>query len=924
MHNGVSPPLLGRTEECGVVDRLLDDARSGRGKALVLRGEAGIGKSALLRYAEESADDMHVSSVTGVQAESSLPYAGLHQLLGPLHRRIDDLPGPQQNALGAAFGLVEGGDRGRFLTDAAALTLLSNVAAEQPVLWTIDDADRLDAASTETLGFVSRRLGGLRAALVFATARPVGAAEAYPGTDELAVRGISSEAARQLFARAAGGAVDPYVSDRVVAEAHGNPLALIAMSTELTGAQLAGSAALPDLLPLGALLEQRLLAEYTRLPQQTRDFLLLVSARRSTDDALLLRAATALGITPTTVESARTNGILRAGEQIAFRHPFTRVAIYSAAALVDRRRMHEALAAAADPSVNPDLRAWHLAAASETPDENVAAELERTAEAAKRRGGYPAAATFLRRAAQLSPDRAKQTERLLASGSAELAGGHLLRTAALLDEAAQAGLTERKHQALAQRLRGALALASGDNTQTSETLLDAARGLARFDARMAREAYLEALEAAVYAGHLDGEGGVRKTAEAAQKAPRVPKTRMRGLDYLLDGYAALFTDGSAAATPLLRSGIELLRRGGDLRWLGLANLAAWEIWDEQGVHATAQRRIRLARRAGALAILPNALAQLAGYETAVGRFDDAIARLDESRQAFASSGHPGIIGRSDVGRLMVTVWQGRENEARALAELCKREATARGQGTFVNVADLALAVLENGLGRYDAAFNSAKAALAHRALWSWNRALPELVEAAARLRRHEAAKEALEQLEESTRASGTSWALGVLARCQALTAGSGEDEELYREAIGHLERCRVTPDLARARLLYGEWLRRRRRRRDARDELRAALEMFTSMGATAFAERARRELLATGERSRKRIPGTEAALTPRELRIAGLAVDGDSNAEIAARLFISPRTVEYHLHKVFRKLGMSSRRELTHSLLERETPPTND
>jgi DNA-binding CsgD family transcriptional regulator len=273
---------------------------------------------------------------------------------------------------------------------------------------------------------------------------------------------------------------------------------------------------------------------------------------------------------------------------------------------------------------------------------------------------------------------------------------------------------------------------------------------------------------------------------------------------------------------------------------------------------------------------------------------------------------------------MVTAWQGRESEARALAELCKREATARGQGTFVNVADLALAVLENGLGRYDAAFNSATAALAHRALWSRNRALPELVEAATRLRRHDTAKKAVEQLEESTRASGTSWALGVLARCQALTASSGEDEELYREAIGHLERCRVTPDLARARLLYGEWLRRRRRRRDARDELRGALEMFTSMGAAAFAERARRELLATGERSRKRIPGTEATLTPRELRIAGLAVDGDSNAEIAARLFISPRTVEYHLHKVFRKLGLSSRRELTHSLLERETPPTDD
>ena len=870
-----------------------------------------MGKSALVRYAVDSAPDMHVETVVGVESEIEFPFAAVHKLLARHLNRMDGLAAPRRDALAAALGLVSGESPNRLLVGLAVLDLLSSLAEEQPLLCVVDDSDCLDQASGQTLAFVARRLEAEPIVLLFAVGESERKYLPLEGLPELRLSGISDAAARELLSRGVRGRLDRHVRDRLVAEMDGNPLALRELPGSLTPAQLAGSAVLPEPLPLGERLEASFLQLVRRLPAETQSLLLLVAAEQGGNADLLWRAAGKLGLDAAALAPAERANLVSPGPPVTFRHSFVRSAIYTAAPVGDRRRAHRALAQALDGKVDPDRKAWHRAAAAVAPSEALAQELERSAGVARTRGGYAAAGALLQRAAELTPDRNGRVERSLEAAQSQLTAGAVETASALVAEVLS-GIGDPLQRVRAQKLTGAIALARGNALDAPQILLEAARAFASLDARLARDAHLEALAATLYAGPLARAGAALDAAQAAKDAPPPPGAEPTAADFLLDGYASLLTDGNAPAEPALRAGIEALIRRGDLRWFGLGFAAAFDIWDDEALLALATRHVQLARDTGALTGLPNALSQLGGYEVLAGRFRAAEAAFDESREVAVTSGNPGILGRTDVGELIVAAWRGRAR-TRALARACARDGRARGVGVFASFADYALAVLELGLRNYEAALTAARQASADALVAT--RTLPELIEAAVRSGEGEVAASATERLAETVLPSGTEWGLGMLARSRALVAKDGEAEALYQEAIEHLQRCRVTPQLARARLIYGEWLRRARRRRKSREQLRTAHQMLVSMGAHAFAERAEAELVATGEHLlRPRASG--AALTPHELRIARLVSEGGTNRDVAAQLFISPRTVEYHLHKIFKKLGLTSRTELTATLLE--------
>lgn len=907
---GPAQLLLGREIECAAIDSLLDTARGGASGALVLWGEPGIGKTALLDYAVGAASDIRVLWSRGSESELGFRYAGLRQLLEPLLASVGELPEPQRDALGSSLGLTAQAFPDDFLVGLSVLTLLSNAGANGPLLCAIDDAQWLDEPSARILAFVGARLDKEGIALLAAS--ELNGDGLLAGLPQLQIEGLRIEAARELLGTAISGPLDGVVQDTIVAELGGNPLALLQLPRELSLAQFAGNVSLPQPLPLGKRLEESYLRRVHTLPAETKLLLLVVAAEPGGDWALLQRAADHLGVSTGAVGSIEASGLLKSGHDMTFRHTFVRAAVYAAASEPELRRAHGALAEATDRTVAPDRRAWHRGAAATGPDEDIAGELEGVADQAIELRGYGAAAALLERAAQLSPDEADAAARRLAAARAELTAGASRRTAALLELAAPK-LDDEFHRAEALSLRGALALALGENGHTSGMLLRAAKAFEPFDVRLARDTHLEAVMAALFAGRLAKRGALLEATRAAQSAPRVDEDDDQAADLLLDGLAALVLDGHAAAAPALARAIELLREFGDLRWVGLAGHAASELWDDEALHALATRRVRLARETGALAVLPNALSQLGGYEVLVGRFDAADSCFEEGRSISASTGQPGIVGRVDLGPVHVGAWRG-EEQTRALAQAHARDATARGVGVLANAAYLTLAVLENGLGHYGAALAAAQEAADGNPFWVGTRVLPELVEAAARSDEREVADLAVVQLAATVLPTSTEWGLGMLARCRALLSQDGDAEELYRDAIDHLRRCRAVPELGRARLLYGEWLRRRGRRKKAREQLSLAYEMFDSMGAGAFADRAATELGATGARVRTRSPESADVLTPHEARIARLAVEGASNPEIAAQLFISPRTVEYHLHKIYRKVGISSRTQLAGAL----------
>ena len=909
--------LRDRRDERDMLDRQLQRVRAGGSSVLVVRGEAGVGKTALLEYVAERASGCRIVRVAGVESEMELAFAGLHQLCTPMLDGLDRLPGPQRDALRVAFGLHDGAAPNRFVAALAVLSLLAELSEAQPLVCLVDDAQWLDRASAQALGFVARRVLAERIAMVFALREPNDADE-FTGLPELVVGGLADDDARWLLASALPGRLDEHVRDQIVAETRGNPLALLELPRGMTPTELAGGFGLPDARPVPSRVEESFVQRVRALPRETQRLLLVAAAESVGDVSLLWRAAERLGIRGSASGPAEEDALIELGIRVRFRHPLIRSAAYRAAPFGDRQEVHRALAEATDPETDPDRRAWHRAQATSEPDDAVADELERSADRARRRGGVAAAAAFFERAAELTPDPARRGARTLAAAQAKLEAGSRDAVEALLASAELTPLDERQRAGL-QRLRAQIAFIFSRGSDGPRLLLDAARRLEGFDPASARDTYLEALGAAMYAGRVDADSGVLEVAQAARAAPAVPQPR-RSIDLVLDGLARRCTEGPSAGVPALRLALKAVRNQAldghaeIVRWLLLTpivqSMTVFELWDDDAFHALSTRAVQLARDTGALALLPVALVYRSGVHLFGGESVEAEALVQEADAIAAATGNAGLL----YAWLLIGAWRGVEVEATRFINAGLENPTARSEGTVVALAGYAMAVLNNGLGRYEAAMDGAKRASDDGDFGYSGAALPELAEAAARAGEPEVAFSALRRLEERTRAAGTDWALGVLARSLALINEGEEADAFHREAIERLERTRIRVELARARLLYGEWLRRAGRRVDARDQLRTAHEMFSRFRAEAFAERARRELMATGETARRRIEETREALTPQETQIARLAADGQTNSEIGAQLFISPRTVEYHLRKVFPKLDINSRKELRNAL----------
>ena len=874
-----------------------------------------MGKTAMLDYLAGHASGCRVTRAAGVQSEIELPFAGLHELCAPLLDRLHHLPPPQRAALRTAFGLGAGPAPDRFLVGLATLSLLADAAAEHPLLCLVDDTQWLDQASAQVLGFVARRLDAESVGLVFA-ARVLG--DELAGLPELVVQGLGEADARAVLEAALTGPLDTQVFDRMMAEARGNPLALLELPRGLTPAELAGGFALPHAMPLSGRIEDSFRRRLDALPADTRLLLLVAAADPVGDPVLVWQAAGRLGIRAEATTPAAEAGLLELGARVLFRHPLVRSAAYRSASLQERQAVHRALAEATDPTVDPDRRAWHWAHAAPGPDEDVAAELERSAGRALARGGLAAAAAFLERAALLTPEPGRRARRLLAAARAKRAAGALDAALGLL-VAVEATAPDPLRTAEVQHLRGLITFVQRGASDGARQLLDAARHLEPLDAVLSREMYLETLGAAIWADDLDSPGVLRAAAEAARVAPPAPDPP-RAVDLLLEAFALRLTEGYAAAAPTLTRALALglaLDVANDevdrWRWLATGRasaIAALELWDAESSHALAARQVRFARDTGAPVYLQYALNALATTQLLAGELTTAARLVDEDRLIAEVTGNP----PAAYAAMMLAAWRGREAPASELIEATSRAATALGTGRLVNAASYASSVLANGLGHHDIARDAAWRAFERDELGYGPFVVPELAEAASRTGDQALVRAALDWLSERTRVTSSEWALGSQARLRALLSEGDAADRLYRESIAHLRRTPVRVELARGHLLYGEWLRRERRRIDARAQLRTAHDLLTRMGIEAFAERARRELEATGATARKRTIETRDALTAQEAVIARLARDGLSNPEIGGRLFISARTVQYHLRKVFAKLAISSRGQLDRAL----------
>ncbi|MDP9270356.1 MAG: LuxR C-terminal-related transcriptional regulator [Chloroflexota bacterium] len=903
--------LLGRERERAALDRLVESARDGYGGALVVHGEPGVGKTALLDDAVEKATPLRIVRSAGVEGEMELPFAAVQQLCAPILAFGERLPPPQHDALNIAFGLSPGSAPNPFLVALAVLGLLSEAARERGLLCVIDDAHWLDRASAQALGFAARRLAVERIAIVFA-ARKMG--QALRGLPEIHVEPLGHRDARALLESVLVGPLDDQVLERLIVETRGNPLALVELPRGLTSSQLAGGFGVPAAAPLHAGIEESFQRRMAALPRDAR-LLVLIAASEPTGDATLVwRAAEVLGIPESAALAAESNGLIAFRPRVAFRHPLVRSAVYRAAGAVERTEVHRALAEATDPETDPDRRAWHRAQAAVMPDEDVAADLDRSAARAQARGGFAAAAAFLERSAALTAEPARRAGRALAAAQAKLQAGAADDAVALVEHA-EVGPLDDFQRAQAEVVRARIAFATNRGSDAPPLLLAAARRLEPLDVPLARETYLDALTAALYTGRLAGAVDTQQVARAALAAPRAAAPRP--VDLLLDGLATLIAQGPTEGTPRLRDALDAFARRDTeaseaLRWRWLAGRAAQSIWEHEAWDLLTSHHIRAAREAGMLVELPLALDTRAGVHLLAGETRAAAALVEE---AAALAGVMGDGTAPRYGPLALAAYRGDADEVAKLVRTGTDDFLVRGEGLGLTAANWLTALLNNGLGRYEEALAAAaEATRIPGEIWFSTFALAELVEAACRSGRRERGVEALESLSASTSAGGTPWALGVEARSRALLAKGDAAEPLYREAIERLEPTRLRLDLARAHLVYGEWLRREARRIDARNELRAAYELFTDFGMEAFADRSRIELEATGEHARKRTSATLDQLTPQEAEISRLAAEGSTNREIAAQLFISPSTVEYHLRKAFRKLDVTSRTQLAKRL----------
>ena len=915
---GRASALTDRWAERGMLDQLIGAVRAGESRVLVVRGEPGVGKSALLDYLAGQAPTCRVVRAAGVESEMELAFAGLHQLLASVLELADRLPGPQCDALRTAFGLAAGPAPDRFLVGQAVLGLVSEVAGERPLVCVVDDEQWLDRASVQVLGFVARRLAAEPVGLVFAVRE---AGTELAGLPELTVQGLGEQDARALLDSALAGPVDARVRELIVAETRGNPLALLELPRGLSTAELAGGFGLPATVSLPGRIEGSFRRQLEVLPEETRRLLALAAADPSGDPLLVGRAARRLGIPAAAGTAAVRAGLVEFGVQVRFRHPLARSAAYQSASPRERQEVHGALAQATDPAGDPDRRAWHRAQAAPGPDEDVAAELERSAGRAQDRGGLAAAAAFLERAALLTPDPGRRAQRLLSAAQAKRDAGELDAALGLLAAADSQGSRplDALQTAGVGHLRGQIASDQGHGDDAARLLVQAARLFEPLDVALARETHLEALAAAMFAGHLGRPGGLREAAEAARAAPP-GLGPPRAVDVVLDAFALRVTKGPAASTAALTRALELLvaldaDTSEARRWLWLASgrastiTLALELWDFESWYALAAHQVQVARDAGALVQLQFAISNLGVHQLLAGELSTAEHLIDEDGLIAEVTGNPSTV----YAAMMLAAWRGREQEASELIQATVQIATESGAGVLTGLADWASSVLDNGLGRYDAARDAGRRVFERDQLGFGPLVVSELAEAAARTGDEALVRAALDWLSGRSRVTPTEWVLGIEARVRALLSEGEVAERWYRESVERLGRTRVRAELARSHLLYGEWLRRQGRRMDAREQLRTAHQMLEEMGMSAFADRARRELAATGETARKRAgPAARAgeALTAQEAQVARLARDGLSNPEIGARLFISPRTAQYHLSNVFAKLGISSRSQL--------------
>ena len=899
--------LIDRHAERDTLKRLVAAVRDGEGRALVVCGEAGVGKTALLDYLADNASGCRVVRTAGCQSEMELAFAALHQLCTPLLERLTRLPAPQRDALRIAFGMGSGSTPDRFLVGLAVLNLLSDAAEPQPLICVVDDEQWLDRASAQVLGFVARRLVAEAVGMVFAARVP---SADVAGLPDLTVEGLPEADARALLESALTGPMDTRVRDRILAETHGNPLALLELPRGLTPQQLAGGFGLHSAMRLSCRVEETFRRRVEALPDQSRLLLLIAAAEPVGDPGLVWRAAAKLGVGAEAAAPATEAGLIEFGTRVRFRHPLVRSTVYGSTLAQERQKVHSALAEVTDPQLDPDRRAWHRAHAVPGPNEAVAAELERCADRAQARGGVAAGAAFLERATILTLDPMRRTDRALAAASANLQAGAFDAVRQLLS-VAEAGAITDMQQARIDLIGADLAFVTNRGSDAPSLLLKAAKRLEPIDADLSRATYLQALASAMFAGRLALGGGVLEVAGDVDAAPP-PTSAPRASDFLLDGLVADYTRGYAAGMPLLRKALDVFDTDvpaeEKLRWYWVADIVAQHLWDDDRWQLFTHRHVQLARDVGALSELPIALTARAFFLQFAGELVEAAALVQELQAAMEATGTT-LAPYAGMG---LEAFRGRHAETTALVEATIEDVSLRGEGNGIAVAQWATAVLNNGVGDYQTAMTAAQSASDYPGeIVSPNWALVELVEAAARSGKSETAAEALRRLAEVTSASGTNWALGVEARSRALLSDGDAAECLYRESIERLRRTSIRADLARSHLLYGEWLRRQRRRVDARAQLRVAHEMLDSMGMDAFAERARRELRATGETTRKRsVAAADEELTAQEALIARMARDGLSNPEIAARMFISARTVQYHLRKVFAKLGIESRTQL--------------
>lgn len=901
--------LIGRTEETQRLTELLNQVREGMSGVLVLRGEAGIGKTALLDATVEAAQDLSVIPIEGIESEMQLGYAALHRLLISYLPRVALLPEPQRDALQSAFGLTSSAPADRFMVSLAALSLLSDVAQENPLLIIVDDAQWLDRESVAALVFVARRLYADGIGLVFAARESPEVAETFQGIPELRVNGLSDDFARRLLTTSASGKVSYRVAEKIVTVTRGNPLALIELSGELSSEHLAEVAPLPDPLPISELIEARFLRQVRLLPADTQLILLVAAADPEGDADNLRRAGEGLGLPAAAIEPAVDDRLVVIHPRVEFRHPLIRSAVYHGATTENRRLAHHALAAVMDTEQNRDRWALHMALGAAGPHEDLAAALEQSASQARARGGYIAESSLLVRAADLTPDPHRQAGRLLAAAHAAYLAGNAGYSESLLQQA-RTHLVDPIDQARALRLEGGLRYPLGEPHLSPALLIEAARALGPLDRVQSHHALLDAFVAFGASGQLTEGITVVDIAHTALESLRAQSTAPTAADLVLKGVAMRHVGPYADAMPPIQDAIRaqsIMSPEEMIRWNRLGIELAADVLDEKSHRQLVNRQEVVARAQGSLSALAPTLVALAADDLQAGQFGAARQRYSELHDLTMTMG--GFFDVYNLFDVNLLGWQG-DGGTPARATALREIGTAFHSQAIVQQADLSLSVFALGVGDYETALAAALPAVDIDATGYGSWALPFVVEAGTHCGHRDDAANAVDALADRATASGTPWALGTLARCRALVAKDSNADKYYQEALGLMGKTSWLLQVAHIHLLYGEWLRRQKRRSEARDQLRRAHELFDNMGARAFAERARVELLATGERARIRQPETAHDLTPRELQIARLATEHVTNREIAGRLFISTSTVDYHLRKVFQKLGISSRRQL--------------